>query len=246
MFDKHLRSRVEPRLQPVGQNLRRTGVKADHLTAFGVVMAAAAAVAIGAGALRLGLLLLVLTALPDVLDGAVAKATGTASRRGSFFDSVADRFTDALLFGGVAWHLSTTGAEQLVLLPVAVLAMSMLISYERAKAEALGFEAKGGLMERAERLIALGIGLLFDAILVPVLWVMLVLTVVTAVQRFVVVWRQASVEVPTPVRPVRRRRLTRRQARHVDRGTWRHYRARWATSRERWIERSGVKRRPGA
>jgi CDP-diacylglycerol---glycerol-3-phosphate 3-phosphatidyltransferase len=246
MFDKHLRSRVEPRLQPVGQNLRKTGLRADHLTAFGVVMAAAAAVAIGAGALRLGFLLLVLTALPDLLDGAVAKATGTASRRGSFFDSVADRFTDALLFGGVAWYLSTTGSGRLAVLPLAVLAMSMLISYERAKAESLGFNAKGGLMERAERLIALGVGLLFDAILVPVLWVMLVLTTVTAVQRFVAVWRQASVEVPPPARPVRARLQARREARHVDRRTWRNYRDRWAVSRERWIERSGVRRRPGS
>ena len=68
----------------------------------------------------------------------------------------------------------------------------MLISYQRAKAESLGFDAKGGIMERAERFIVLAIGLLFGQILIPVLWVMLVLTLVTAVQRFVKVWRQAS------------------------------------------------------
>jgi CDP-diacylglycerol--glycerol-3-phosphate 3-phosphatidyltransferase len=67
----------------------------------------------------------------------------------------------------------------------------MLITYERARAESLGFDARGGLMERAERLVLLGVGLAFD-ILVPVLWVMLVLTAVTAVQRFVKVWRQAT------------------------------------------------------
>lgn len=246
MFDKHLRSRVEPRLQPVGQNLRRTGLRADHLTAFGVVMAAGAAVAIGAGALRVGMLLLVLTAVPDVLDGAVAKAAGTTSRRGSFFDSVADRFTDALLLGGVAWYLSTAHTGRVAVLPLAVLAMSMLISYERAKAESLGFDAKGGLMERAERLIALGIGLLFEMVLIPVLWIMLVLTTVTAVQRFVGVWRQASVEVPPPPRPVRDRLRARRAARHVDRRTWRNYREKWAQSRERWIDGRSVRRRPGA
>ena len=68
-------------------------------------MAAAAAVAIANGALRAGLLLLVLCALPDLLDGAVAKASGTAGPRGAFFDSVSDRVTDALLLGGVAWYL---------------------------------------------------------------------------------------------------------------------------------------------
>src|SRR6266508_1891547 len=156
MFDKRLRGRVEKRLRPVASNLRRTGITADHLTLLGIVMAAGAAVAIGSGALRGGLLLLILAAVPDVLDGAVAKAAGTASPRGAFFDSVADRFTDALLLGGVAWYLATEQPGRVAVLPLAVLAASMLISYERAKAESLGFDARGGIMERAERLVALG------------------------------------------------------------------------------------------
>ena len=82
---------------------------------------------------------------------------------------------------------------------MAVLALSMLITYERARAESLGFQARGGLMERAERLVLLGVGLAFD-ILVPVLWVMLVLTAFTAVQRFVKVWRQATPERPRRTR----------------------------------------------
>src|SRR5699024_1430179 len=107
MFDGHFRVQAEKRLRPIGKNLQRTGIRADHLTAFGIVMAGAGAIAIGAGALRLGLLLLILTAVPDVLDGAVAKASGTASPRGAFFDSVSDRLTDALLLGGVAWYLAS-------------------------------------------------------------------------------------------------------------------------------------------
>lgn len=170
MFDARFRAQAEQRLRPIGRNLQRVGLKADHLTAFGVVMAVGGAVAIGAGALRLGLLLLVLTAVPDVLDGAVAKASGTASPRGAFFDSVSDRLTDALLLGGVAWYLSTSHPGRIAILPLAVLALSMLISYERAKAESLGFSAKGGLMERAERLVALGLGLLFSNLLIAVLW----------------------------------------------------------------------------
>src|SRR5687768_464835 len=133
MFDKNLRSHVEERLRPVGANLTRTGLSADHLTALGVLMAVGASVAIGNGALRAGLLLLILTAVPDVLDGAVAKASGTASPRGAFFDSVSDRVTDALLLGGVAWFLATTEPGRVAVLPLAVLGMSMLISYERAK-----------------------------------------------------------------------------------------------------------------
>jgi len=212
MFDGRFRTSVEKGLKPVGANLRRAGIKADHLTAFGVLMSGAAAVAIANGALRGGLLLLALTAIPDVLDGAVAKASGTASPRGAFFDSVMDRVADALLLGGVAWYLDSTQDGRIAVLPMAVLGASMLISYERAKAESLGFDARGGLMERAERLVLLGFALLFDSLLVPVLWVMLVLTLVTAAQRFLKVWDQAASTVPQvpPVDRDRRRRTLRR------------------------------------
>jgi CDP-diacylglycerol--glycerol-3-phosphate 3-phosphatidyltransferase len=91
---------------------------------------------------------------------------------------------------------------------MAVLAISMLITYERARAESLGFSARGGLMERAERLILLAAALLFH-IVVPILWVMLGLTALTAVHRFVMVWRQASAPPPAdaPRRPFAHERL---------------------------------------
>lgn len=192
MFDGRWRHTFEKGLRPVGAHIRRTGVTADQITAGGLVTAAVASLTIATGFLRAGLILVGVAALLDVVDGAVAKASGTASPRGAFFDSVADRASDSLLLGGVAWYLATTQAGRIAVLPLAVLAVSMLVSYERAKAEALGFEARGGLMERAERLILLGFGLLFDSLLVPVLWVMLVLTLFTTGQRFVRVWRQAS------------------------------------------------------
>lgn len=211
MFDGRFRTSFEKGIKPVGTNLQKVGVRADHLTAFGVLMSAAAAVAIANGALRGGLLLLALTAIPDVLDGAVAKASGTASKRGAFFDSTMDRVADALLLGGVAWYLDTTQPGRISILPMAVLGASLLISYERAKAEALGYDARGGLMERAERLILLGLALLFDSLLIPALWVMLALTLFTAGQRFVKVWRQASAEVPVVVADRDRRRRTMRR-----------------------------------
>ena len=195
MFDGRWRTGVERGVNPVGQAIRRTGITADHLTATGLVMAAATAVVIGSGRLFLGGVLLALAAIPDLLDGAVAKASGTSSPRGAFFDSVADRVTDSLVLGGIAWHLAGDDGR-LVMLPVAVLGVSTLISYERAKAESLGYTAKGGLMERAERVIALEAALVVPGLLVPILWVMLALTSVTAVQRFWKVWRQASAPAP--------------------------------------------------
>jgi CDP-diacylglycerol---glycerol-3-phosphate 3-phosphatidyltransferase len=209
MLDGRWKGHIERRLTPVGQDLSRSGITADHLTALGVIMAVAAAVAIANGALRAGVLLLAASALPDALDGAVAKASGTATARGAFFDSVADRLTDALLLGGVAWYLSNTSGGRIVLVPFALLAASMLVSYQRAKAESLGFDARGGLMERAERIILLGLGLLFEWALVPVLWIMLVLTAFTVGQRFVKVWRQASAPPPAPAPAVRRWRQRR-------------------------------------
>ena len=198
MFDGRWRTGVEHGLKPVGSALRSTGLTADHLTATGLVLAAATAVAVATGRLGLGLGLLIASAVPDLLDGAIAKASGTASTRGAFFDSVVDRVSDMLVLGGVAWYLADTEGGHWPILPLAVLGASTLISYERAKAEALGFDARGGLMERAERIVALCFGLAFG-ILRPVLWIMLVLTLFTAVQRFVKVWRQAG----APPRPAR-------------------------------------------
>jgi CDP-diacylglycerol---glycerol-3-phosphate 3-phosphatidyltransferase len=209
MLDGQFRSTVDKTVKPIGQSLKRSGLTADHFTLAGLVLSAFTAVAIGLGQLRVGLLLVVLTGLCDTLDGAVAKAAGTSSTRGAFFDSVADRVSDALLLGGVAWYLAVTRPGPLVMLPVAVMAVSSLISYQRAKAESLGLAAKGGLMERAERIMLLAFGLLFDMLLVPVLVILLVLSAATAARRFAKVWNQASMERPTPTRT---RRTTRRRA----------------------------------
>ena len=195
MFDGNFRNAVDRIVGPIGRGLFRLGISADFLTCIGLLMSVAACVLIGQGQLRLGLTFLILTAVPDLLDGAVASAAGTSSKRGAFFDSTADRVTDGLLLCGIGWHLAESNGGKIVLLPMAVLAVSSLISYERAKAELLGYQAKGGLMERAERMVVLGFGLCFEAILVPVLWVMLALTSVTAVQRFFKVWRQATRDI---------------------------------------------------
>lgn len=215
MFDGHMRAPIEKAVKPIGDRLRRTRLTPDHLTVVGLVVAAGAAVAIGAGWFALGLLLVVLAALPDLLDGALAKASNTSSQRGAFFDSVIDRVTDALLFGGVAWYFASEKSPHLTILPMAVALMSGVISYQRAKAESLGLSAKGGLMERAERIILLCLGLLFPVALVPIMWIMLVLVTLTAVQRFVKVWKQAAVAPITAARIEKRR--TRRQSRRAAR-----------------------------
>ena len=165
------------------------------------MIAGIGSVFIGQGRLFLGFIFLILTGLPDALDGAVAKASGTSSVRGAFLDSVSDRVTDILLFCGIAWYLASNEPGRIMMLPVAVMGAAMLISYQRAKAESLGFDAKGGIMERAERFIVLALGLLISNILIPVLWVMLILTLITAIQRFIKVWNQATSQINKPTEP---------------------------------------------
>lgn len=199
----------------MSRKLQQLGITADMLTATGLISATGTAVAVGTGHLHLAIVLLIITGLHDLLDGPVAKASGTSSVRGAFFDSVTDRVADALILGGVAWYLASTDPGHLVLLPFAVLGATSLVSYQRAKAESLGISAKGGLMERAERMILLGIGFLSPSFLVPVLWVMLGLTMATALGRFAKVWRLAEAPVPvtTPRRQRRVRSISRTSAR---------------------------------
>lgn len=201
MLDRRWRAGVERGLGPLGDRLRRLGVTADALTVFGLVASAATAVLIASGHFAWAVVGVIVAGLSDLLDGAIARGSGEESPRGAFFDSVADRVSDALLLGGAAWYLAGESAY-LPVLAFAVAACSMLVSYERARAESLGLNARGGLMERAERFVFLAVGLAFD-VLVPVLWVMLVLTALTAVERFRRVYRQAS--RPRPAHPQRRR-----------------------------------------
>jgi CDP-diacylglycerol---glycerol-3-phosphate 3-phosphatidyltransferase len=211
MLDGRWRASVERGLEPVGKGLQRAGMNADVLTLIGLGFAVATAFLIAQGYLVLAVVGVILTGVPDILDGTVARHSGKAGPRGAFLDSVCDRISDAVLFGGVAWRLAAESPR----LPVLVLAaavLSMLISYERAKAESLGFVAKGGIMERAERMVLLSVGLAFD-ILVPMLWVMVALTALTAVHRFLKVWGQATPAREHPARVASWRLQRRRHGR---------------------------------
>lgn len=229
MFDGTFRKPVDAAVKPIGNALRRTGLSPDHLTIVGLLVGMLAGVVIGAGRLWLGAGLVVLAALPDLLDGALAKATGLSSQRGAFFDSTVDRVTDMFLLGGIAWYFATDpdAAAELPILPFAIAGVSSLVSYQRAKAESLGIDAKGGLMERAERIIALLIGLVINVLLVPILWLMLVLTTITACQRFWKVWSQAAVA------PVAQERIEMRRSRRASRRVARTERRRTSVPRRR-------------
>jgi CDP-diacylglycerol--glycerol-3-phosphate 3-phosphatidyltransferase len=202
VFDARFRTAIDRAVRPAGRALRRTGLSPDHLTATGILLSVPAAWAIATGRLVLGLVVLIGSALPDLFDGSLAKASGRASRRGAFFDSVGDRVSDSIVLAGFAWYAQDRFGAHAALVPLAVLGSSQLVSYIRAKADALGIDAKAGLMERGERVFVLCFALKFPADMLWLLWLIVALSLVTAGQRFVKVWRQAEKPpAPLPVEP---------------------------------------------
>ncbi len=189
MISNLVKDSVRTRMDQVGRVLGRTGLTPDMASLLGLVINGAVAVVLATGRFGLGGLLLLLAAPFDLLDGALARATGKGSTFGAFLDSNLDRYSEVILFFGVLWHVQhdPTHATLRTLLIYGCATGSLLVSYARARAEALGFNNEIGILARPERVVGLGAFLLFgwtDAIL----WALAVLTYVTAVQRLVHVW----------------------------------------------------------
>jgi CDP-diacylglycerol---glycerol-3-phosphate 3-phosphatidyltransferase len=144
--------------------LERTRVTPDALTAAGVALSIAGAVAVyfeyaGRGFFWLGAALFVVGSVLDVLDGALARSRGVGSPFGAFIDSTVDRVGEAFMLGAIALVLMRWGSEWGVGLAFAALAGSFLVSYTRARAEALGLRGDVGLGSRAERVVVITAGL---------------------------------------------------------------------------------------
>jgi len=124
----------------------------------------------------------------DMLDGAVARLGGTVSKLGAFTDSVVDRYSDFLIFGGVLCLFARNGHMTGTILSLAALSGAFLVSYVRARAELVIPLCNVGLMERSERIIVLAAGSLFG-LLIPALWLLAVLTHATALHRIHYTWK---------------------------------------------------------
>lgn len=180
---------------PAGRLVARTGVSPNQLTTLGLALTVAAAGLIVTGRYVAAGVALFVGGAMDALDGAVARATRRATPFGSFYDSVADRISDGLLLGGLAWALR----DQPRLLPLALIALvaAEVTSYVRARAEAIDLDCSVGVLERAERALLLIVGLLWwGTMLEPVLWLLVIGGVVTVVQRVHHVWCQIDRDVP--------------------------------------------------
>jgi CDP-diacylglycerol--glycerol-3-phosphate 3-phosphatidyltransferase len=163
--------------------IMRLGLKPWHLTVMGLAMNVLVGALLLQGMRVLPGLLLIPAGALDLFDGAVARMRGEESRMGAFVDSGLDRVSDGIVFGCLYWSLAEQGQDLAAALCLAVLGVSLGVSYVRAAAEARGVALGEGLFQRLERYVALCLGLWIPGALVPALVILLVLGGITLLQR---------------------------------------------------------------
>ena len=175
---------------PIVKPLARLGVTPNHVTAAGVLgNAGAATLAARGDFLIAGVVMLAASGL-DLLDGALARATGKVTRFGAVFDAVMDRVSEAAVLFGLLYYFSDRGGREEELLIFEAVVASFLVSYTRARAETVDIPLREGLFGRAERVVLLGIGLIVDQV-TAALWILAVAAGATAIQRLALVWVRA-------------------------------------------------------
>lgn len=179
-----LPNRMPKQLQDnIGRTVGGLGITPNMISLFGFFGNVLAAVLIARDELLIaGLVYLFFSAL-DMVDGAVARATGTASPYGAVFDAVLDRSSEALVLAACGWYFAERGEDIQAAFAYAAIFGSIAVSYMRARAEVVGMSMREGLFRRQERVALLSLGLLFNGLTVVIL-VLAVLANFTALQRF--------------------------------------------------------------
>lgn len=190
--------------RPAVDALIRWGVRPNVITTVGTLLVVASAVAYGLGRVRLGGALFLVSGIVDTLDGAVARANAQVTKFGAFYDSTLDRVGDGATFMGIAvFYLyappdSVAWREGAIIISMATIIASLIVSYARARAEGLGLDCKVGMIQRAERIVLLGVPtVLFGAgpqglVLFTIVALLAVTSVITVIQRFVYVYQVTS------------------------------------------------------
>lgn len=189
-------------LAPFVKLFLRLGISPDAVTLVGTIgVVAGALIFFPRGDLLIGVLFITAFVFSDLIDGQMARLSGRTSKFGAFWDSTLDRFGDAAIFGGLALYFAGPGDSYLLLcLSLYCLVTGSVTSYARARAESLGFDAKGGIAERADRLVLIlvltGLSEIFDLpVLIPIaLWILAFASTVTVIYRLLKVYRQAMAE----------------------------------------------------
>jgi CDP-diacylglycerol--glycerol-3-phosphate 3-phosphatidyltransferase len=175
-------------LVPMATLLGKLGLTPNMLTLLGLATMLGVAAVLAMGNTRLGGVLFLLSGLFDALDGTLARVTHRKTRFGAFLDSTCDRYADAAILAGVMVPFLRAGQHTEVILAFVSIIGSVMVSYTRARAEGIGLECKVGLLTRLERFLIIAAALILDQV-TPVLWLLAILTNLTALQRIVHVWR---------------------------------------------------------
>lgn len=188
-------------IEPAADWLVRRRVHPNTITTVGTLCTVVAGGIFASGHIRTGGWFLGLTALFDVLDGTVARRTNRSSTFGAFYDSTLDRVSDGALLGGlVVFYATSVRYGNPVLLSITLMGLigTFLTSYTRARAEALGLDAKVGILQRPERITLLSapqafFGLALDGWVLAFIVTLLSVTAwITAIQRIQYVYRTTS------------------------------------------------------
>jgi CDP-diacylglycerol--glycerol-3-phosphate 3-phosphatidyltransferase len=193
-FEAWIRRQAERLMSVLG----RIPVTPNQITVVGVALTFVAAVLAALGYLRAAGVVLIFAGTFDILDGALARSSGRSYPYGAFLDSTLDRYSEGAIYIGLAaYFASMDGPLQrwLLLSTVAALAGSFLVSYVRARAQSLGFTCESGLFARPERVVATVVGLIFGGVvLYVVVFLLAILTNLTALQRIREVWLQGRAQ----------------------------------------------------
>jgi CDP-diacylglycerol--glycerol-3-phosphate 3-phosphatidyltransferase len=177
---------------PLGAFFNRLGLRPNTMTILGVLGTTIGAFMIAQGNMLWGGLLILISVPFDALDGTMARLRGEANEWGAFVDSVADRYSELITYAGLLYYYLFTKPDNLACLLVFISAAgSVLVSYVKARADSLDLYAKGGILTRVERYIVLAPALVFNQPLIA-LWILAILTNVTAIQRIYIVRKDAN------------------------------------------------------
>jgi CDP-diacylglycerol---glycerol-3-phosphate 3-phosphatidyltransferase len=193
-FEAWVRRRAEALITALG----RTPLTPNQVTVVGFALTFLAAGLAAYGQLRWAGVVLIFAGTCDIIDGALARSTHASYPYGAFLDSTLDRYSEGVVYLGLAaYFLSIDGPLQrwLVLATLAALAGSFLVSYVRARAQSLGFTCKSGLFQRPERVVVTVAGLLIGGtVLYVVVFLLAIVTNITALQRIREVWLQGRAQ----------------------------------------------------
>lgn len=178
-------------LHPIVQLLANRNLHPNVLTTFGFIASLVAGYWMAVGSFRIGAAFILLAGLCDSIDGKLARDSKKVSKFGALFDSTLDRYSETLLFFGMAYYYIKHDLYASSIGVAIALGGSLMVSYIRARAEGLGFECKVGILQRSERLLLLVLGALIHPLALTVaIWMIAVLSNVTAIVRIVHVWKE--------------------------------------------------------